>query len=35
MALEHLWAGRAYGTNTGNLFVKLSGGDDALSGSYI
>ncbi|SEK54706.1 hypothetical protein SAMN05421666_1034 [Roseovarius nanhaiticus] len=32
MALGHLWAGRAYGTNTGNLFVKLSGSDDALTG---
>ena len=25
MALARLWAGRAYGTNTGNLFVKLEG----------
>ncbi|MFT4171140.1 MAG: hypothetical protein QM639_01165 [Rhodocyclaceae bacterium] len=32
MALGHLWAGRAYGTNTGNLFVKLEGNDEALSG---
>lgn len=32
MALGHLWAGSAYGTNTGNLFVKLSGSDDALTG---
>ena len=30
MALGRLWAGRAYGTNTGNVFVKLEGKDAAL-----
>jgi hypothetical protein len=33
MALGRLWAGRAYGTNTGNLFVKLDGDDTALNGA--
>ncbi len=33
MALGRLWAGRAYGTNTGDLFVKLEGDDAALVGS--
>jgi hypothetical protein len=33
MALGRLWAGRAYGTNTGNLFVKLKGEDAALAGT--
>lgn len=33
MALGRLWAGRAFGTNIGNLFVKLEGEDDALSGT--
>ncbi len=33
MALERLWAGKAYGTNTGNLFVKLEGDDAALVGT--
>lgn len=33
MALGHRWAGQAYGTNTGNLFVKLEGNDDALAGT--
>ena len=32
MALERLWAGRAYGTNTGNLFVTLEGEDASLTG---
>lgn len=32
MALARLWAGKVYGTNTGNLFVKLQGEDAALSG---
>lgn len=32
MTLGHLWAGRAFGTNTGNLFVRLHGDDAALSG---
>jgi hypothetical protein len=33
MALGRLWAGGAYGTNTGNLFVKLGGEDGALFGT--
>ncbi|NOD83767.1 hypothetical protein [Ruegeria sp. HKCCD6119] len=33
MALGKLWAGRAYGTNTGNLFLKLEGEDGSLSGA--
>lgn len=33
MALGRLWAGRAYGTNTGNLFVKLDSDDGALNGT--
>lgn len=33
MALGRLWAGRAYGTNTGNLFLKLEGEDTALVGT--
>jgi hypothetical protein len=33
MALGQLWAGRAFGTNTGNLFVKLEGEDAALVGT--
>lgn len=33
MALGRLWAGRAFGTNTGNIFVQLSGEDNALSGT--
>lgn len=33
MAVGRLWAGRAYGTNTGNLFAKLDGDDDALNGT--
>lgn len=32
MALGRLWAGRIFGTNTGNVFVKLDGSDDALAG---
>ncbi len=32
MALGRLWAGRAYGTNTGNLFVKLEGSNSSLEG---
>ena len=33
MALGKKWAGRIYGTNTGNLFLKLDGPDDNLVGS--
>ena len=33
MALGRLWVGSAYGTNTGNLFVKLEGEDAALEGT--
>lgn len=33
MALGRLWAGRTYGTNIGNLFVKLEGNDKALTGT--
>ncbi len=33
MALGKLWAGRVYGTNTGNVFVKLEGEDSALTGT--
>lgn len=33
MALGHLWAGSAFGTNTGNLFVRLEGEDTALRGT--
>lgn len=33
MALGHLWAGQAFGTNTGNLFVKLYGSDESLTGT--
>ncbi|MFC4170860.1 hypothetical protein ACFOYU_02135 [Microvirga sp. GCM10011540] len=33
MALGHLWAGSAFGTNTGNLFVRLEGEDAALTGT--
>ena len=33
MAFVKLWAGKAYGTNTGNLFVKLEGEDKALKGT--
>ena len=32
MALGNLWAGRAFGTNIGNLFVRLDGKDDELTG---
>jgi len=32
MAIVKLWAGRAYGTNTGNLFVKIDGSDNELQG---
>jgi hypothetical protein len=32
MAIGHLWAGRLFGTNIGNVFVKLEGEDAALSG---
>ncbi|MFG1331773.1 hypothetical protein V5F41_11035 [Xanthobacter autotrophicus] len=32
MALARRWAGRAFGTNTGNLFIKIEGDDAALSG---
>jgi hypothetical protein len=33
MALEHLWAGSAFGTNTGNLFVRLESEDTSLVGT--
>lgn len=33
MTLGRLWAGRAYGTNTGNVFVELNGNDEALTGT--
>lgn len=33
MALGHLWAGKVFGTSTGNLFVKFEGEDNALKGS--
>jgi hypothetical protein len=33
MPLSRLWAGRVYGTHTGNVFVKLQGQDEALSGT--
>lgn len=32
MTLGRLWAGRLFGTNVGNVFVKLDGDDSALSG---
>jgi len=32
MALGRLWAGRAYGTNTGNVFLKLEGNEPELTG---
>src|SRR5438045_1546089 len=33
MTIGKRWAGRAYGTNTGNLYVTLEGSDDALLGT--
>lgn len=33
MALGRLWAGRVAGTNTGNLFVRFEGEDNALKGT--
>jgi hypothetical protein len=33
MPLSRLWAGRVFGTNIGNLFVKLQGPDNALTGT--
>jgi len=33
MPVGKLWAGKVYGTNTGNLFVKLEGEDKALKGT--
>lgn len=33
MVLGRLWAGQAYGTNTGNLFVRLEGDDARLDGT--
>src|SRR3546814_7912058 len=33
MALTKRWAGRAWGTNIGNVFVTLEGEDAALSGT--
>lgn len=32
MALTKRWAGKAFGTNIGNIFVKLDGEDSALTG---
>lgn len=32
MAIAQYWAGRVFGTNTGNVFVELSGEERALSG---
>jgi hypothetical protein len=32
MPLGHTWAGRAFGTNIGNLFLKFSGQDGSLTG---
>ena len=32
MAIGNRWAGKLYGTNTGNLYVTLEGDDDALRG---
>ncbi len=34
MPLSKLWAGRAFGTNTGNLFVEIEGPDHALKGIF-
>ena len=33
MALGRLWAGKAYGTNIGNLFIELTGNDNTLAGT--
>jgi len=33
MTFGRLWAGRLYGTNTGDLFLRLEGEDDALRGT--
>lgn len=33
MALTKRWAGKAYGTNIGNVFLKLEGEDQALTGT--
>jgi hypothetical protein len=33
MAITKKWAGRAWGTNVGNIFVTLDGEDDALTGT--
>lgn len=33
MAIGKLWAGRTFGTNVGNLFLRLSGDDDNLAGT--
>src|SRR3546814_13085505 len=32
MPIGQRWAGRIYGTNTGNLFVRLEGDDSNLAG---
>jgi len=34
MPLPKSWAGRAYGTHTGILFLKLQGQENALSGMF-
>ncbi len=33
MPIAKLWAGRLFGTNVGNVFIKLDGPDDALVGT--
>lgn len=33
MAIGHRWAGRVYGTHTGNVFVKFEGDDSNLKGT--
>jgi hypothetical protein len=33
MPLGHVWAGNVFGTNTGNVFLKLSGPDTGLTGT--
>jgi hypothetical protein len=31
--LGRLWAGRIFGTNTGNVFIELDGADEKISGA--
>ncbi|MHA1523734.1 MAG: hypothetical protein ACTSY1_04930, partial [Alphaproteobacteria bacterium] len=33
MTLGKVWAGNIYGTNTGKIFVKLNGNEEALTGT--